>query len=64
MNSQPVRERLASLWCFVRELATDDAYERYLRHHRCAHAMEVPMDRRDFYLQEQQRKWNGIKRCC
>jgi uncharacterized short protein YbdD (DUF466 family) len=53
-----------SLWDFVRELATDDAYERYLAHHRESHANVAPLTRRAFYLREQQRKWSGVQRCC
>jgi uncharacterized short protein YbdD (DUF466 family) len=64
MSGQGLRGRLASLWTFVRELATDDAYERYLGHHRVSHPGVAPMDRRSFYLHEQQRKWSGVKRCC
>jgi uncharacterized short protein YbdD (DUF466 family) len=64
MNSQVLRGRLASLWTFVRELATDDAYERYLAHHRGTHPGQTPLDQRTFYLREQQRKWSGVKRCC
>jgi uncharacterized short protein YbdD (DUF466 family) len=64
MNSHVLRGRLASLWTFVRELATDDAYERYLTHHRGTHPGQTPLDQRTFYLREQQRKWSGVKRCC
>lgn len=55
---------LRSLWCFIRTLSMDDAYERYLAHHRTAHADGAPLDRRAFYLREQQRKWTGVSRCC
>jgi uncharacterized short protein YbdD (DUF466 family) len=55
---------LHSLWKFVRALSMDDAYERYLEHHRQAHAQARPLDRRAFYLREQQRKWSGVSRCC
>ena len=51
-------------WSFIRSLATDDAYECYLAHHRQAHANSPPLDRRSFYLREQQNKWNGVSRCC
>ena len=64
MITQHWREQLSSWWRFVRQLATDDAYERYLHHHRLAHTGEAPLDRRAFYVREQQRKWNDIKRCC
>jgi uncharacterized short protein YbdD (DUF466 family) len=56
--------RIAELWNFVRQLAADDAYERYLAHHQQAHCDVPALDRRAFYLREQQRKWNGVKRCC
>ncbi len=51
-------------WSFVRRLATDDAYERYLEHHRKHHPETPPMNRHDFYMHEQQRKWTGVQRCC
>jgi uncharacterized short protein YbdD (DUF466 family) len=57
-------KRLRELWKWVRELATDDAYERYLAHHTQAHAGATPLSRREFYLGEQQRKWTGVSRCC
>jgi uncharacterized short protein YbdD (DUF466 family) len=55
---------LRSYWSFVRRLATDDAYERYLEHHRLHHSDSPPVDRQTFYLNEQQRKWTGVQRCC
>lgn len=48
----------------LRRLSGDDAYERYLEHHRRHHAQELLLDRRAFYIDEQQRKWSGVKRCC
>ena len=48
----------------LRALATDDAYERYIEHHLAMHGERAPLDRRAFYLQQQQRKWTGIQRCC
>jgi uncharacterized short protein YbdD (DUF466 family) len=59
-----MRQQLANWWRLLRTLATDDAYERYLEHHRSHHPKTPPLDRRAFYLQQQQRKWNGIQRCC
>ena len=57
-------QRIVELWKMVRALATDDAYERYLVHHRQAHGGETPISRKEFYLGEQQRKWTGVSRCC
>lgn len=48
----------------LRRVSGDDAYERYLEHHRRDHGECAPLDRRAFYLAEQQRKWSGVQRCC
>lgn len=56
--------RLTALWRFVRKLAGDDAYERYLAHHSRERPKETPLDRKAFYLERQQRKWGGVQRCC
>jgi uncharacterized short protein YbdD (DUF466 family) len=53
-----------SLWRFSRQLADDDAYERYREHHFERHANEPLLDRRAFYLEQQRRKWDGLQRCC
>jgi uncharacterized short protein YbdD (DUF466 family) len=56
---------LRRLWRALRALSGDDAYERYLAHWRAHHAGEgAPLDRRTFFKTEQERKWNGIRRCC
>jgi uncharacterized short protein YbdD (DUF466 family) len=55
---------LYKIWQFIRCLSGDDAYERYLRHHGEAHPHEPSLDRKAFFRQEQDRKWNGIRRCC
>jgi uncharacterized short protein YbdD (DUF466 family) len=49
----------------VRRISGDDAYERYLHHWQAHHAGEgEPPDRKTFFKAEQDRKWNGIRRCC
>lgn len=55
---------LNRIWQFIRRVSGDDAYERYLRRHGEAHPHEPPLDRKAFFRQEQDRKWNGIRRCC
>jgi len=55
---------LRRFWRIVRELAGDDAYERYLAHHAQAHSVQAPLDRKAFYLERQRQKWNGVQRCC
>lgn len=59
-----MRHRLLAWLRVVRRLSGDDAYDRYLIHHRQHHRDQVPLDRRAFYLAEQQRKWSGVTRCC
>ena len=51
-------------WRAIRELSGDDAYDRYLAHHGAHHAGTTPMSRKEFFRQQQQNKWSGIKRCC
>ncbi len=57
---------LQRLWQIARRLSGDDAYERYLEHWRTRHAAEggQPLSRRAFFKAEQERKWNGVRRCC
>jgi uncharacterized short protein YbdD (DUF466 family) len=54
------------LWEALRQLSGDDAYERYLAHWHVHHAAEgtEPLSPEDFFKAEQERKWDGIKRCC
>jgi uncharacterized short protein YbdD (DUF466 family) len=59
-----MKQPLRNAWRFIRTLATDDAYDRYLAHHAQAHADSRPLDRRSFYLREQHKKWSGVQRCC
>jgi len=40
------------------------AYAHYCRHLRMHHGDIPPLSRADFYRQEQQRRWNGVRRCC
>jgi len=56
--------RVQQLLGYLRQLTGDDAYERYLMHHRQHHGSEPELDRRTFYLLEMQRKWSGVTRCC
>ncbi|HUN75364.1 MAG TPA: YbdD/YjiX family protein [Steroidobacteraceae bacterium] len=55
---------LRALWRGLRAVSGDDAYERYLVHHARAHPGVEPLSRRAFYLDEEQRKWSSVNRCC
>ncbi|MCG3202582.1 MAG: hypothetical protein NFCOHLIN_02467 [Gammaproteobacteria bacterium] len=55
----------SALWRALRAATGDDAYERYLAHHRLHHGGDgVPMSRAGFFRAEQRRKWDGVRRCC
>ncbi len=51
-------------WAGLRAATGDDAYERYRRHHAACHAGTPLLGRREFYAEEQRRKWSGVSRCC
>lgn len=55
---------LYKIWQFIRRLSGDDAYERYLRHHGEAHPHEQKLSAKEFFRREQERKWEGVRRCC
>ena len=57
--------RLSGLRRFIRALCGEDQYERYLDHWRRHHGGSgAPLDRKAFYREQTERKWNGVKRCC
>jgi uncharacterized short protein YbdD (DUF466 family) len=51
------------VWRWLRAVSGDDAYERYVRHWRACRPGE-PLDRKTFFVREQERKWGGVRRCC
>ena len=55
---------MRELWKLIRQLSGDDAYERYLEHVMKVHPGQAPLDRKTFFLREEERKWSGIRRCC
>ena len=55
---------MKKLWELIRQLSGDDAYERYLMHVRRDHPESTPLDRKAFFVREEERKWGGIRRCC
>jgi uncharacterized short protein YbdD (DUF466 family) len=64
VSTAPVVSAARALWRAMRRLSGDDAYERYLVHHAHAHPGVPALSRRAFYVNEQQRKWATINRCC
>ena len=63
-REEGARYKLIAMWQTFRTLVGDDAYEKYLAHHGCHHPNEPALDRRAFYIKNQQKKWTGINRCC
>jgi uncharacterized short protein YbdD (DUF466 family) len=59
-----LREKMSAFYKVIRQLSGDDAYERYLTHHAQTHNDEIPLSRSEFFKHEQERKWNGVRRCC
>lgn len=57
---------LKNLWNIVRRLSGDDAYDRYLAHWHTHHANDggQPLSQQAYFKAEQERKWNGVRRCC
>jgi len=51
-------------WHFVRQIAGDDAYERYLEHASREHPDRPPMQRNEYYRLRIEQKWSRITRCC
>ena len=55
---------LRKIWQYLRQVSGDDAYERYLAHHRQAHAGEPPMTQEQHFRKRQDEKWSKVSRCC
>jgi len=55
---------LKQVWRYLRHVSGDDAYERYLAHHRQAHAGEPPMTQEPHFRKRQDEKWSKVSRCC
>ncbi|MEX0735340.1 MAG: YbdD/YjiX family protein [Steroidobacteraceae bacterium] len=52
------------IWRGLRTIFGDDAYERYLDHHRRRHPDRLPLERAEFHLAELDRRWSQVNRCC
>lgn len=55
---------LRQLWRYLRQVSGDDAYERYLAHHRATHPAESPLTREQYFRKRQDEKWSKVSRCC
>ena len=59
-----VGQAMRRFWAGLRAVTGDDAYERYLAHHRETHPGEAPLARDQYFRDRQERKWSKISRCC
>ena len=55
---------LKQIWQYLRQVSGDDAYERYVAHHRQAHPGEAPMTQEQYFRKRQNEKWSKVSRCC
>ncbi len=55
---------LRAFWNGFRQVAGDDAFERYIERHNRLHPDVAPLDRKEFFKSELQRRWDGVRRCC
>ena len=55
---------LKQVWQYLRQVSGDDAYERYLAHHRQTHPGKVPMTQEQYFKKRQEEKWSKVSRCC
>jgi uncharacterized short protein YbdD (DUF466 family) len=59
-----VKDLLRYFWSGLRSVSGDDAYERYLEHHRRSHPDSQPLEQADFQVAELDRRWSQANRCC
>jgi|tagenome__1003787_1003787.scaffolds.fasta_scaffold18092353_2 uncharacterized short protein YbdD (DUF466 family) len=64
MTLQELKLRVRPLWQYLREVTGDDAYERYVAHHKVAHAGQQCLTQRQFFVRRQEDKWSKVSRCC
>ena len=53
-----------ALGLWLGQLNGGAAYANYLAHLRAHHPEETPLGRDEFHRREQQRRWDGVRRCC
>jgi uncharacterized short protein YbdD (DUF466 family) len=61
------RRVLAQLWWWLRQVTGDASYENYLRSMRqqkVAHDGVAHLDEKSFYLDQLQRRYSRLNRCC
>jgi uncharacterized short protein YbdD (DUF466 family) len=59
-----LNKKIKQIILFIRTLTGDNAYEKYLESHLQAKHDHPPLSKKEFFKQETDRKWNGVRRCC
>jgi uncharacterized short protein YbdD (DUF466 family) len=59
-----LKRMLSRFWRGVREWCGDAAYERYLRTHAKHGCGAALLSRQEFYLEELQKRYSRVSRCC
>jgi hypothetical protein len=59
-----LRRTAARIWLGVREWCGDAAYERYLKSHLKCSLQGTTLTREEFYLQQLQKRYSRVSRCC
>lgn len=55
---------LRGVWFGIREWCGDAAYERYLKTHKRNACAGIELSREEFYLQQLQKRYSRVSRCC
>lgn len=58
------RETGARVWLGIREWCGDAAYERYLKAHAKHSCNPVLLSREEFYVEQLQKRYSRVSRCC
>ncbi len=59
-----IRKSAARVWLGVREWCGDTAYERYLKAHAKHQCSAAALSREDFYVEQLQKRYSRVSRCC
>jgi uncharacterized short protein YbdD (DUF466 family) len=69
MDKRLMIDKIKLAWQLVRRLSGDDAYEEYLKHFTSCHMNcdqhnQELLDKKTYFKQRLEEKWNSMKRCC
>jgi len=61
---EQIYKAIAQVWFGVREWCGDTAYERYLKAHVKHKCDAAALSREDFYVEQLQKRYSRVSRCC